>query len=132
MRQADPQDGFVVLEALVAFAVLVLVLVVFYESLAGNYRMAALLRERDLALAEGRSHLQGLGRAIPVREGVDSGEYPSGVRWRMVARPLPAPPRTDGMPVVKRYLVTLVVTGTGGRRLTRLQTIVFDERTGKK
>ena len=131
MRETDRQDGFVLLEALVAFTVLVLVLVIFYDALAGNYQTAALVRERDVALAEGRSHLQGLGIAIPIRAGIDRGAYPSGARWEMVARALPAPTRVDGMPAVKRYLVTLTITGTGGRRLTRLQTIVFDERVKK-
>ncbi len=128
MRRSDREDGFVMLEALVAFAVLSLVLVLFYEALAGNYRTAALTRERDLALAEARSHLQGLGLAMPIRAGGSSGVYHSGAFWKMEAAPLPPPERGDGMPPLPRYLVTLEVRNREGRQLTRLQTVVIDRR----
>ena len=118
-------NGFITLEALVAFVILTFALVAFYQTIGGNFKTAGRINIQEIALAEAKSHLQSIGVVTAVVEGHTNGVYPSGVEWEMQASNLPAPKRFDGKDAVARYWVQLSVTSRQGKYLTELETVIF-------
>lgn len=123
MRQSD--KGFITLEALVAFTMLSLALVAFYQTMAGNFRSASTIDNHEIALAEAKSLLQTIGIVNEIEQGQQSGVFPSGALWSYTATRLSAPNRIDGKEPVPRYWVDLNVRHKNGSHLIDLQTAVF-------
>lgn len=75
-------DGFMLMEALVAFVVLTLVLVAVYETLASSYRSRAVVAEKQEALSTARSlfAIAGATGRLPVPA---QGTTASGLTWRL-------------------------------------------------
>lgn len=81
MRQNE--DGFTLVEVLVAFAVLSLVLVGLYEAMAGAYRGQARIKAYEQALDFARTHLETIGIEEPLQIGKTTGRYSDRFGWRL-------------------------------------------------
>ncbi len=125
MSNSSSNNGFITLEALVAFVILTFALVGFYQAIGGNFKTAGRINTQEIALAEAKSHLQTVGIVTPVLEGRTNGVYPSGAEWELNASNLPAPARLDEKEVIARYWVRLSVTNSKGKYLTKLETVIF-------
>jgi type II secretory pathway pseudopilin PulG len=121
MAASPASRGFVLLEALVALAVLGLALAVLMPAGIGAVRQ---LREAE---ALGRANLAaqslmagvGVAEETPLRPGITSGRLGDGTAWRIEVRALPAPSRGNWQP----WAVAVVVDDAGGRPLARLESI---------
>lgn len=128
MKNKSSNTGFITLEALVAFVILTFALVVFYQTIGGNFKTAGRINVQEIALAEAKSHLQAVGIVTPVLEGRTNGVFPSGAQWVMQSSKLPAPQRLDGKDAIARYWVRLEVTNHKGKYLTELETVIFAQQ----
>lgn len=86
MRRSEA--GFMLIEALVAFAIVALVLASIYHAIAEAYRGEARAQVREQALAQARAHLETIGVEQQLAPGETSGTYASGVAWRLAVAPV--------------------------------------------
>ena len=75
-RIAD--DGFTLVETLIAFAVLSVVLAIVSSSTAGGLELLHRGAQRQVALREAQSLLEAVGYAFPLEEGALSGQTGNG------------------------------------------------------
>ena len=116
--EACGDDGFTLIEVLVAFAILTLGLVAFFGSAGLSSRLRADSLVRSEALAHSQSHLAALGHSMPLEPGTSSGTYTGGISWRLGISELPG---STGTAVPR--LVTLDAFDRSARLLTRLRTV---------
>lgn len=83
MRRSEA--GFMLIEALVAFAIVALVLASIYHAIAEAYRGEARAQVREQALAQAR---ETIGVEQQLAPGETSGTYASGVAWRLAVAPV--------------------------------------------
>jgi type II secretion system protein I len=116
------EDGFTLIEVLVAFVIVSLGLVAFYQSV-GNYSTTGAteaLREESLAYAE--SHLAEIGVSRPLINAAETGTYPNGTTWTAVSTQSSVNAASDVL-LAHAHLVVLEVKDRRGRMVTRLETI---------
>ncbi|AHJ65759.1 type IV pilus modification PilV family protein [Granulibacter bethesdensis] len=135
-RDTRQENGFTLLETLIAFIILALALSEIFDGSLIGLRSARRAEEMRLALVMARNHLDETIHAAPAtlaRAHIWEGEDRNAMRWRVVVRPLMQAPRlqmplwlseitvsvwsssvssTDGMPP----LVTLVTRQMAGVR----------------
>lgn len=126
-------EGFLLLEVLVAFVIAAFALAaLFHGSLDGLRASQAAGRYGD-AIARARSHLAAIGATGPVRAGDSRGTDGGGYSWRVRIVPVasaPAPGAPPGSPPrLALYAVTVEISWTedGHRRAVRLRS----ERVGQ-
>ncbi len=121
MRSAGNQQGFSLLEVLVAFTILALTLGVLTQvfsralntaALSSNYGRATALAEAGLAL---------VGIDIPLEPGTRAGETDDGLQWQVQVTPYPAGDLLPGDLPLPAYVITSEVaweTARGNRRVS--------------
>ncbi|WP_176245030.1 type IV pilus modification PilV family protein [Oceanibacterium hippocampi] len=120
-RRQPGEQGFSLLELIVAFAILSLSLVAIYQVVAGSFRG---LREAEIvgrALLIAESKLAEPGRTVPLAEGRIVGDEGDGFAWVLDLRPLPRPAPGSGgaaagkaeehVPVAYRVAVAVAYRG---------------------
>ncbi|MFV3128973.1 prepilin-type N-terminal cleavage/methylation domain-containing protein [Niveispirillum sp. KHB5.9] len=91
MKRTEGQDGFTLLEAMVALVLLALVLAPAYTLLSGGGRAARTVERRAMALSIAEAQLAALG----VEQNLAPGEYQGeggGYRWTLSVTPRSDPP----------------------------------------
>jgi general secretion pathway protein I len=125
-QHATNDDGFTLVEVLVAFIVLALALAGIYATLANSARLQADLALRDSAMAEAQSHLARLV-AGPLTAGESNGRFASGVAWRAVVTPLANYGSAPGVTATPAT-ITLTVLDGRNRVLTNFNTVALIQR----
>lgn len=117
--------GFTLVEALVAFAILAVVSVAFYEAMGTGFRTfdkAAQIEEAVLA-AQSQLDLIVAQRRLPdARQGTIDG---TSLRWHLDVRTPRAP---DGPSPLQRAVLRLSVTGEGWQRTITLDRVMLIPR----
>ncbi len=113
------RDGFTLIEALVAFAILGLVMAQLLASAGGaasnESRADFLLRATRL----GQSQLDALGVVSPIELGETSGRYDDGLMWSLVVQPHRVVNNAAGAGVAASYWARLTIarpTPPGAKR----------------
>jgi len=78
------QDGFTLLEVMLAFVIFALSFAVVLEIIGGATRSSVRAKEYTEAALLGQSLMDLVGSEIPFAEGSLSGETPGGYRWELV------------------------------------------------
>ena len=78
------QQGFSLIEILVAFMILALSLTVIYRIFSGGLRNVTLSEDYARAVLVAESQLAAVGITEPLQAGVDSGEWDQRFRWQRV------------------------------------------------
>ncbi len=88
MLVCNKQQGFSLLEVLVAFVVMGLVVGGLLQLFGSAMRSVALADEYSLAVQIAESRLATVGTEIPVKEGTESGEdKATGTQWKITMQP---------------------------------------------
>jgi general secretion pathway protein I len=110
------REGFTLIEALAAFAILALALTQLLRGVSGGARNEARADFLLRATRQGASHLDRLGVEAPAPFGVTTGRYPDGLRWRLFVAPGKTIDGPAGEPVARSFRARLVIerpTGYG-------------------
>jgi prepilin-type N-terminal cleavage/methylation domain-containing protein len=122
VHRAHPaDDGFALIEVLVAFVIVTLGLVAVYAALAGHYRQVSEVNTRQTTLAHAESHLQTAGRAATYGA-TQTGTYPNGATWRLTSQELSPSTNPRTLPA-RPILFVLDVVGTRGTQVLQLKTV---------
>jgi general secretion pathway protein I len=118
--------GFTLLEVLIALAIFALsaqaVVWVFAEQSAGIARAERM----QLATALARNMFDRLGRDLPLRDGVQTGDGGHGLRWQMRIAPNPNAGSVQKEAQTRLYQIELAVTDDReDRRLLDLSAVRF-------
>src|SRR4051812_22428539 len=123
----NPDDqGFTLLEVLVALVILLLGMGAFYQSFGSGLLAQAAAQRQQRSAEVAANLLAGLGRSQMLQDGLTEGELPDGYRWSLRVEAF-TPIDTDGPPpAVQAHLATVEVremgrTGAG----QRVQTLVL-------
>lgn len=118
MSVSSRQQGFSLLEVLVAFVVMGLVVGVLLQLFGSSMRSTALADEYSFAVQLAESKLAAVGSEIPVEQGEVSGsEKGSGYRWQVSMQPLKLDDKMEEIPVpVELFQVEVTVIWQGGER----------------
>ncbi len=121
------QNGFTLLELLVAFVILSLAVAVLMRSFGQDLRSATVTGDYTTATLHAESILAGVGVDQPFGDGDRSGEFKDGYRWHVGIQPYQDP---NGPPSRENAGITadrVVVTVSWGSRSSphtiRLQTL---------
>lgn len=116
-------DGFALIEVLVAFVVLALGLAGVYATLANSARLQTELAMRDGVMSEANALVDRLVTG-PLAAGESNGRFATGAAWRAVVTPLP---RFIAAPDVTTQPASVIVTVTDASRqtLARFDTIAL-------
>lgn len=114
------EDGFTLIEVLVAFAILSLALVGLYDTLGVAYRSANAARMQEEALAVGRSQLARIGADIPAKAGKLSGALSDGSLWQVVITEIAV--NRSITPLYHRLAVTYEARDAKHRPIVQLKT----------
>jgi len=132
---ARPQQGFSLIEILVAFMILALSLTVIFRIFSGGLRNVALSEDYARAVLIAQSQLSVIGVSEPLQPGLTSGEWGERFRWqRMVEHYLPWQQDKEMVATVKAYRVTVNVywQHAGGTRQIRLSSVRLKQTESTK
>jgi len=87
MMVNSQQQGFTLIETLVAFMILALSLTVILRIFSGGLRNVALSEDYARAVLLAESQLSVTGISTPLERGVSSGEWDTHFRWERVIEP---------------------------------------------
>lgn len=114
--RTDRQDGFTLLEVLVALLITGVAMGALFQGSLGGIAAAERAGRSDEALSRARSRLAVVGRASPLvaedRQGDDGGGY----RWRLRVEPLAVQPGEPGVPARTLYAVQVTIGWGDGRQ----------------
>jgi general secretion pathway protein I len=114
------QDGFTLIEVLVAFVIVTLGLSSLYGALGDHYKQAARSDFRQNTLAHALSHMEQIGTSIDAVPASTTGRYDNGAGWRLTIAPIAGdarPPQRFADPM----LVLLEAFDRNGRRVVHLK-----------
>jgi general secretion pathway protein I len=137
-REGAGQQGFSVLEVLVAFVIVALVVTALFRLFGGALGNATAADEWTRALLVAQSRLELAASAMPLRETSDAGTEADGrIRWRTQVSPYVPPDanqdleRASETMTTRLYRVSVDVTfaaGNGRDRTVSLATVKIGER----
>lgn len=107
------EDGFTVVEALVALVIVALGLTALFAAFAGSVASVRRAEQRELAVETARSLLEGIGVAEPIAPGVRHGRSQEGLTWRIEIARRPGPAELDAKPAIAAFWVTVSVGSRG-------------------
>ena len=118
------QDGFTLIEIVVALAILALTFGFAYQGLSGGIGWMDRGRHRERALSLAESMLERVGHDIPVQDGELSGRTDDGLFWRIDMTPYrDAVSPTSGGLAGHRIEIVAGWSGQGAKRQVRLVTM---------
>ncbi len=120
MRQETGEDGFMLLEVLVAFVILTLTLTVVYRSMSTSVSGIKLAREREAIISQAVTELE-MARSFRTRWVDREGRYPDGIRWRLYREPMRVRQPVDHPTLVPMWLVYEAVSPSG-KEIVKLRT----------
>ena len=133
MSASSKQQGFSLLEVLVAFVVMGLVVGVLLQLFGSSMRGVALSDEYSFAVQVAESRMAAIGNEIEVEEGSVSGEEKgSGYRWEILMEALEPDEKMEKVPLpLQLYRVEVIVTWKSGDkpREFHLSSLRFGEKT---
>ena len=109
------QQGFSLLETLVALAVLAIALGVIYQIFGTSLRNMQYAKDYSYAQMLAESKLSELSKGIPVKEGAYGGDFNDKYSWQMDVAPLPVV-SDDGADEVNKFRVDFSVRWNSGGR----------------
>jgi general secretion pathway protein I len=125
------QDGFTLIEAIVAAAIAAVALAALLDAFSLGLAASARIESRDRATLVAESVLESLGSSEMLAEGETRGRSPDGFDWRAMVRPRDDLVRSDPASVLVRPLEVDVEVGwrEGARRKeVALRTIRLEAR----
>lgn len=129
------RDGFTLVEALVAFAILSLVMSGLLEGISGGVRNEARAEFLLRAARLGRSQLDQLGISSPIVPGETAGYYDGGLTWTLTIQPLQPVVSSSAIPKIAAYWAQITIRRPAERRsepdafsITTLKLIPIEER----
>jgi len=109
------REGFTLIEALAAFAILALALSQLLQGVSGGARNESRADFLLRATRQGASHLDRLGVEGPTPFGATTGRYPDGLRWRLFIAPGQNLDGPGGEPMATGFHARLVIERPSGR-----------------
>jgi len=119
MRAGGQNQGFTLLEVLVAMAILGIGLVVIIELFSGGLRLGRTSEEYTKAVGYARMKLEEISLAKSLEEGIEEGEFDREYRWQVEVKKvdlLPPGRETSYQPPVALYWVRIDVLWKSGTR----------------
>jgi len=119
MRGRGENQGFTLLEVLVAMAILGIGLVVIIELFSGGLRLGRTSEEYTKAVGYARMKLEEISLAQSLEEGTQEGEFDREYRWQVEVKKvdlLPPGKETSYQPPVALYWVRIDVLWKSGTR----------------
>ena len=119
MRVRGENQGFTLLEVLVAMAILGIGLVVIIELFSGGLRLGRTSEEYTKAVGYARMKLEEISLAKSLEEGIEEGEFDREYRWQVEVKKvdlLPPGRETSYQPPVALYWVRIDVLWKSGTR----------------
>ena len=119
MRVRGENQGFTLLEVLVAMAILGIGLVVIIELFSGGLRLGRTSEEYTKAVGYARMKLEEISMAKRLEEGIEEGEFDREYRWQVEVKKvdlLPPGRETSYQPPVALYWVRIGVLWKSGTR----------------
>ena len=126
MRQTKRQQGFSLLEILVAFAILTLALGILLKIFSGGVNSAGVAEEYSAAVQIAEGLMAKTGVETPLQAGVVSGQEDERYDWEVVVEPYYADtelPDLKAMNLLLFKVNVLVRWGQGNGREIRLSTL---------
>lgn len=127
----DRQQGFTLLEVLVAFIIAALAMGVLFSVAGTDLRAVEVAGRYQEALSRAKSHLAAIGPGAPFVAGTQQGDDGGGFRWSVqvsetavgaVPPPSSAAPLSGGQALRPAlYLVTVVESWTNGEHARRVR-----------
>ena len=115
-KKVSFQNGFTLLETLVALAVLAIALGVIYQIFGTSLRNMQYAKDYSTAQMLAESKLSELGKGIPLREGAFEGKFNDKYIWHMDVTPLPFSQENGGNEIKKLKVDFKVLWGAGERK----------------
>ena len=119
MRVRAKNQGFTLLEVLVAMAILGIGLIVVIELFSGGLRLGRTSEEYTRAVGYARMKLEEISLAKSLEEGIEEGEFDREYRWQVEVKKvdlLPPGRETSYQPPVALYWVRIEVLWKSGIR----------------
>lgn len=120
-------EGFSLIEAVVALAIVGLAMTAFYRAVGGSYGMQARVTLLSSSVELAQSHLDGIGVVTPLAPGTWEGVYNTGFSWHLEIAPVGKGGEgkaslDGGAPVPSAYWVVLRVKDRRGHTVLQLET----------
>jgi general secretion pathway protein I len=110
-KKRKAQDGFTLLEILVAFIILALATGTIMSMFGSSFMRVATSENERLAALSARSLLARVGSDVPLEPAVRNGEMPGRIRWSVTIQPYDQPSAGNDSdtppPVTTPYRVTV-------------------------
>lgn len=118
----EGEEGFVLLELLVAITVLTIAMLALLPAISGSLKARAHAEAVTLAVEQARSRLDTVGSAEPIREGRSTVILANGWRQRVTIRRLPLSTGASPSPLTAFSVQAIILDGEGDL-LTSLSTV---------
>jgi general secretion pathway protein I len=119
----EADDGFALVEVIVAFAILSLTLIVLYQGAGEQARSALHIAAKTEALGIAQSLLASVGNDLPLRSGAQHGRTPDGYHWTLDISPYTSQQTRPPSPLGGYWVEVRVAGDRNGIPLIVLRTI---------